>query len=439
MPNIAVVVLDTLRKDYFDDYFDWLPGTRFEHAWTTAQYTIPAHASLLSGRYPTESGVHSKSEMLTCDTQLVTERLSEAGYTTRAITSNLLMSPLFRFDRGIDQFYFSGRARTLSDSIYPWQERVESSLRRGLLRDIRLVADCVLSNYDTLRSLSFGLRLKKGQFLGIEDTIDTVSQLDFGTDEFLLINTMEAHAPYEPPEAYRTTDYEEQYIESRIRVDDPETLADERTAYEDSVRYLSDRYQVLFEELTEDFDVIITLSDHGELFGEHGTSRHYYGVPPELTHIPLSIYVADDSDGNERIDHPASLLDVHKTLLKLAGLEAPSRGHDLLGDGHGDEYIVESLGVRTPLFERLQDAGFDDAFLHAIDQPLRGIALPERYYGFETPDGDFVESGDAIDTDPRQRLGDIVASLDAPTGTPAATNHELSAGISTQLEDLGYL
>jgi arylsulfatase A-like enzyme len=428
-----------LRKDYFDDYFDWLPGIKYEHAWTTAQYTIPAHASLLTGLYPSEHGAHSKSELLDCDRDLITEQLSEVGYTTRAITSNVLMSPLFGFDRGIDEFYFSGRAQTLNDDIYPWQEGVASSLKRGISRDLRLILDCVSSEYDTLRSLKFGLRLKRDRFNGIEDTIKTISNIDFDSNEFLLINTMEAHGPYEPPDEYRTTDYESKYIESRIQITDSDDLSNEQAAYRDSVRYLSDRYQVLFDKLSEDFDFIITLADHGELFGEYETSRHYYGVPPELVNIPLSIYAGSESPDNQRVTQPTSILDVHKTVLEAANIDHVSRGHDLLDDDYGEEYLVESLGIRAPLFDRLQNAEFNDEFLNQIDQPLRGIALPNQYYGFETPEGNFVESGETSIDSAQERLQEIVASWNSRINMAESAEKDFTAGVESQLESLGYL
>lgn len=56
MGNIALVVLDTLRKDLFDAHFGWMPGERFEHAWSTTHWTAAAHASLFTGLYPSEAG-----------------------------------------------------------------------------------------------------------------------------------------------------------------------------------------------------------------------------------------------------------------------------------------------------------------------------------------------------------------------------------------------
>jgi hypothetical protein len=35
MNSVTLIVLDTVQKDAFDQYFGWLPGRRFEHGWST--------------------------------------------------------------------------------------------------------------------------------------------------------------------------------------------------------------------------------------------------------------------------------------------------------------------------------------------------------------------------------------------------------------------
>ncbi len=160
--------------------------------------------------------------------------------------------------------------------------------------------------------------------------------------------------------------------------------------------------------------MIVTLADHGELFGEYGTSRHYYDVPPELTNIPLSLYIGDESADSRRVTHPTSIIDVHKTVLETAGVNVQSRNYNLRNDEYGKEYLVESLGIRTPLFNRLQDAGFGDAFLSKIDQPLRGIAISNQCYGFETPEGWFVESDDGCNMSTRMYSRLIKCRLNNP-------------------------
>lgn len=71
--NVAVVVLDTLRKDAFDRHFEWLPGLQFDNAWSSSHWTVPAHGSMFTGKYPSETGVHAKNVLLDCEQPVLAE------------------------------------------------------------------------------------------------------------------------------------------------------------------------------------------------------------------------------------------------------------------------------------------------------------------------------------------------------------------------------
>ena len=43
--SVAIVVLDTLRKDTFDRYFEWVEGTVFDNAYSTSHWTVLTHVS----------------------------------------------------------------------------------------------------------------------------------------------------------------------------------------------------------------------------------------------------------------------------------------------------------------------------------------------------------------------------------------------------------
>ncbi|MFC7081906.1 sulfatase-like hydrolase/transferase [Halorussus caseinilyticus] len=132
MTSIAIVVLDTLRYDAFRDAFDWLDGRWFTAAYSTSHRTIPAHASLLTGRYASEVGVHGKSPSLDCDRPVLTERLRDAGYRTRMFTGN---PEIYRYDgweRGFDQRV--GQASLgLSDDAFDWASFGYDTDREGPL------------------------------------------------------------------------------------------------------------------------------------------------------------------------------------------------------------------------------------------------------------------------------------------------------------------
>ncbi len=68
--------------------------------------------------------------------------------------------------------------------------------------------------------------------------------------------------------------------------------------------------------------VIIVMSDHGEAFGEHGTTRHAKTLYDELIRVPLFIRVPGVAP--RKVDHPVTLVDLGPTVLDLFGLETPS-------------------------------------------------------------------------------------------------------------------
>jgi arylsulfatase len=284
-----------------------------------------------------------------------------------------------------------------------------------------------------------GWKLKQNQrFDSSVDTIKIISDIEFGAKEFVFINLMNAHAPYNPPQEYKTSEYDRKRIDEEIRIDQKSKLTSQKKAYEDVVNYLSDKYKEIFESLRLDFDYIFTVSDHGELFGEHGTGQHYFGVYPELTHVPINIY-HEDLD-TQSIDETVSLLDIHKTILDIAGIDAPSRGQNLIEDPVGREYLTESHGLRTSQLQTLKDSDVDPEYLKIIDQPLRGIAMPDDYYGYETPQKDFIEQGEATVSDPQSNLEEIVENMDInEIDDQEAADDTMSEDVKSQLQDLGYM
>ncbi|MFC6835096.1 sulfatase-like hydrolase/transferase [Halomarina ordinaria] len=436
MTNIALVVLDTLRKDTFDEYFDWVPGRRYENAWSTSHYTVPAHASLFTGKYPSEIGVHAKHETLDCDSPTLAEQLSDAGYRTRALSANLLASPLNDFDRGFDEFVPTGNASGTDDDIFNWRDAIENASNAGLLRDIEVLSKCLLSDSKTLRSLKYGWKIKTDSVHSAEDSLSKIERMEFGSDEFLYVNLMDVHTPYKPPREYQTVPYEgvsiEQWAESGER-NPNERL---KTAYNDCARYLSDKYREIFHELEEHFDYIITVSDHGELFGEHGVGQHIWGVFPELTHVPVCI--SGSHRENVSSDRPTSLLDVYQTILDLAQTEKDARGESLLDSPSSNNYISECHGLRISWLNKLQEAGVERERIEKLEQTVRGVVFKRGSYVYEQAEGDLVHAGgDDADT-ALSEFEEIVSGLDE-ISVEAGEQRAYTTEVQSQLEDLGYL
>ncbi len=390
--NVALVVLDTLRKDAFDAHFDWLPGTRFENAYSTSHWTVPAHASLFAGKYASELGVYAGAQRLDCPDPVLPESFHGGGYTTRAFSANVNISRPFDFHRGFDQFEGSWRLDALSANVFDWDGFITETRDQGPERYLLALRDILLGDCDTLPSLKRGAFLKlrdlgMGRTTrddGATEALEFVRDTAFGDDEFLFINLMEAHTPYSPPEEFRTVEPPE-LDGLRATLDspnaDPERI---RRAYDDGVRYLADRYRPIFAELRESFDCIITLGDHGEALGEYGAWEHLCGLYPEVTRIPLCIWLADGTDESEAVgttdsrNDPVSLLDVHRTILDIGALDGESRGRNLLGEIERGNRLAGRVSRpdrppphRTrPRWIRYRATGFGDA-RHGYGRLLR--------------------------------------------------------------------
>lgn len=444
MTNIALIVLDTLRKDAFDEYFDWLPGVRFENAWSPSGWTTPVHAAMFGGAYPSELGVYAKTESLDCDRTVLAEALSEAGYRTRAFSANANIASAFNFDRGFDTFRHSWRGKKHDEDIFDWGKFISVTQDQGPSRFLRAIYECVVSDVDTTASLSYGVKMK-ARDMGIETVsgaddgatlaLEYVRETDFGDEEFFFANLMEAHGPYDPPSEYRTGEYTASpNIDDTIGDGPDEARATIKGAYHDCVRYLSDVYRDIFAALIEDFDYVITLGDHGELFGEDGVWAHNHGVYPALVHVPLSVYAGQDSIAHS--DGLASLIDVHRTVLDLAGIEAPSRGRNLLDDPSDRDLLVERYGLRTDRIEQMREKGIDDSIIERFDRTLRGVVLPGSNYAYETVDGFTYRGNFGESVDPRRRLHDLQSELDE--AEVSFDDGTIPDDVQDRLDDLGY-
>jgi arylsulfatase len=435
MTSIALVVLDTLRKDAFDRHFGWLSGRRFERAYSTANWTVPAHASLFTGRYASEVGIHAENTYCNCPEPTLAERLASAGYTTRAFSANTNVTGHFDFDRGFADFRTPELVERSSDEVFDWRQFSRTTGSTGVRKYLSAIYQCAASDVETIRSLKTGLDLKLSADAGVEyggtrEAIEEFRDTDFGDREFLFLNLMEAHEPYEAPSEYTTVP--QPALTKSVGDISLDVVNGERTrqAYDDCVRYLSDVYHGLFDRLTEEFEYVITLSDHGELLGEHDAWGHEHGLYPELTRVPL---VVSGNGLAGECSATVNLLDVHATVLELAGIDADVRGQNLVGDVDGQEGLTEFLGLTSWSERKLRQNGYERQ-VERYDTPLRGCALPATYYGHETIDG-FGESGESDASDPRRRLSELVDELEV---RQVERNNEVPAEVRNRLEQLGY-
>jgi len=296
-PDVFVYLIDALRADHLGCYgYDRetspeidafaASAARYEQAQTSASWTRPAVATLLTGLYPSLHGVmHSQTDKLDEWPVLLSEALHDAGYSTWSLTTNGNSSEALGFDQGYDGFTFS--ARDAAEWVNGGVERILSGL---------------------------------------------------GSDRpvFMYVHTLEPHLPYTPkPESFRRFDRGlngacDGSLESIDRVGrlNPEVT-------EEDVGYLMDLYDAEVFEADRGFagfldvlrragrlenSLIVLVSDHGESFLEHATLGHGHNLNQEEMRVPLIIrFPAREFDGVS-VNEQVSLVDVFPTVLRQAGV-----------------------------------------------------------------------------------------------------------------------
>jgi arylsulfatase len=431
MPDIAVVVLDTLRKDSFDRHFDWLPGTRFDETYAPSHYTVPVHAGLFTGQYPSAIGVGAKNERFDCPEPSLVELLRDAGYTTEAFSANGLLTARQNFDRGFDRFDTSWYVELMDDDVFGWSQAAKR-LPNGPLRDLRAVVECLRSDCDVVRSLKLGYRQKFADHDGGRQVLSNAREGRYDATNFLFVNLMEAHSPYRSPSEYDMPSASS--VDPQTVLEGDVNLSDRRAQYEVAVRWLSDLYRDIFEEIRSEFDYVITLSDHGELFGEHGARAHFHGVYPELVHVPLCVTGLEEE--NCVTDEPRSLLDVHKTIAELAGVSVESEGVDLRDSPGTRDRFVEYHGFRQLRLESLRERGFSDDEIDVFDTPLVGHVSSDSEYAYQwiDPEGTQLESTDPDD----QTLKEYRETVESRISEMTRSSETVSESTREQLRKLGY-
>ncbi|WP_276300056.1 sulfatase-like hydrolase/transferase [Halorussus lipolyticus] len=447
--NLGLVVLDTLRYDVYDDVMGDLSSLAdhtFERTYSTSRWTVPAHASLFTGLYPSEVGVGARSRHLTTSRRTLAERLAGEGYDTVALSNNIHIDSFFDFDRGFETLH---RGPALEDrpeadrSDFDW-EALFSRLDGSRFRNLRAAWEILHSDADLLPTLRTAVEMYRSAPVNeatndVSWAFDAMKQVAPADDQFLFANLMACHYPYDPPGEYADCEplnvppYELTLRENPVTDDEH---ARQWESYRGAARYLDDELPNLLADV--DWDMLFVVSDHGELFGEHDLRGHEYGVYDELVRVP-AVAIGNEVPAGTTTE-VTSLLDVHRTLLETAGVDVPDdvRGRNLFEDDLTDrEVYAESSGCghyspdATGLAAKIP-ASWDDPhyLLMTDDAAFRVDKDGERAFDPETDE----EIPDRAD-DLRERVEALRESRGDHAGEAGG---EVTDEIADRLEHLGY-
>jgi len=277
-PNILLITLDTTRRNHLSCYgyarettpnLDALAreGTLHENCINMTSWTLPSHASMFTGLYPTTHGAHyNEKAELSLNTALndspvskeyranglgeaavtLAETLREAGYATGGVGGGPWLKKVFGLAQGFD-FYDCD-----VDSVAGRPANEVTNLAIPFLRD------------------------------------------KAGAPFFLFLNYFDPHFPYSAPGKYQHT-FTGDPPPPAGAAGQGRNMLQRITQYDCEIHYMDGYIGVLFDELKRlgvwDSTWIIVTADHGENFGEKGLTGHGFALYEETLRSPLIMKV----------------------------------------------------------------------------------------------------------------------------------------------------
>lgn len=383
-PSILLVTIDTLRADAIGaigggaqtPVLDQLirEGTLFDRAVAAAPQTGPSHASILSGEFSYHHGVRNNGQSLGSNTRTLATRLHERGYATAAFISGFPLNHMFGFDHGFDRY---------DDDFGASKNQFALSERKA--------------EATTLAALAW---LKQPR----------------NKPWFAWVHYYDAHAPYEPPAAFRQPGPRGDYLGEVAYVD----------------HWLGELVKAV--RTTAPNTIIVITSDHGEGLGDHGEFDHGLLLYQSTIRVPLLV-IAPGIAKVQRSTQPVRSVDIAPTLLDLTGAT-------------GDQEL-DGVDLRPTLSGAVQEIppAYSETYFGSLTYgwaPLRSLQA-EQWKRIESVGGKLFDlAHDPGEKDPvnapviNARLESLLAQ--SPEPRPSATaSDSADAEAMAKLRSLGYL
>jgi len=294
--NVLVITMDTTRADHIGCYgnqgvqtpvIDGMArsGVLCANAFTPSPSTLPGHSSIFTGLYPYNHGARANGTYnLGDDNVTLAEILKQEGYATSAVISAYVLDSRFGLNQGFDVF---------NDDLSKGVKHGDHTFRE---RPAEFTNEAAFAWLDA----------------------------NAGGNFFLWVHYFDPHAPYFPPEPFRTT------YQNRL--------------YDGEIAYVDQAIGALLAKLEElgvrDKTLVVLASDHGEGLGEHGENTHSMLVYDATLHTPLIFSCPRLFPSGYVLHAQASNVDIVPTVLDLLGVQS-----DHKFDGTS---LLLPLGSRPP-------------------------------------------------------------------------------------------
>jgi arylsulfatase A-like enzyme/Tfp pilus assembly protein PilF len=395
-PNLLLITLDTVRADHLScngstkvstPQLDRLArgGVNFTRARTSVPLTLPAHASILTGSYPPVHGVRDNGSYRLPEQQLtLAEVLGRYGYETAAFIGAFVLDRSFGLAQGFDT-YDAG----------DWSD-VSGLQNLAAERDADAVRDAF--------SKWLQGRTGEGPF-------------------FAWIHLYDPHAPYVPPQPFRTRYADNPYAGE--------------IAYTDAVvgKIVGDLESRKLLSST----LIAVVGDHGEGLGEHGEQTHSLLIYNSTIHVPMLLHLPGLIPAGKTVDHISRTIDLAPTILDYLGFsQAIGQGTSLRPLVEGTDLDGEIMAYSESLYPSLNLGWSELRALEADGHRFILAPRPELYVLAEDP-GEAENRIDALPEVADRLEGSLVSLMETMPESGGRAEQAIDSQTQEMLRSLGYV
>lgn len=466
MRNVVLVCLDTVRKDYFDEYAPRLrerADVEFSQCRAGSGWSVPSHATMMTGELPHQHGIHVYNRDFYGLTREDTFIGDLPDHRAIGASANVYASSAFGFDHMFDEYVSVSADRRFPEGmdVERWGQECDVYGPQRYAEFVKATLDADKPLYSLANGVLAELKhrfdewpvpnpLDDGANIVADAAVDLVRE---SAEPFVCFtNFMDAHSPlthvrgydrslHDAPLTWHSGVFSTHTVNTEGIEGHERDIEYTRGLYAAAIDYLDRRVSRFIDEMqaaTDRETTFVVTADHGENMGyeaEDYLMAHKGPLTEGLLHVPQVVVNAPESPGVLEAYH--SHLELGDLLVGLANGVVP--------DVTRERIPAERIGSNMATAASQEDRARWDRMIRVVYEGTnkfvwdsagnrnRSRLDPER------PNWEELSKEDVDVGAYEEALFDVPLGEYKHRARSAADDLDLDAAIEGRLRNLGYL